>query len=274
LIIEDCSGCGLAGWGWQDNGYGTNVLGPLVYFAESGPQTIRIQGREDGISIDQIVLSPQRYLNAAPGATRNDTTILPATESGPPPAGDNVVKYASAAPVRQGTWRVVADATAAGTARLEHPDAGAPKVTAPLANPIDYFEVTFTADAGRPYRLWIRGRAQDDGWANDSVYVQFSGSVDASGAAENRIGSTQALGIVIADCTGCGLAGWGWQDSGYGVNVLGPPIYFARTGSQTIRIQGREDGISIDQIVLSPSTYLNAAPGGTKNDTTILQQTP
>ena len=29
-----------------------------MYFATTGPQTIRIQRREDGISIDQIVLSP------------------------------------------------------------------------------------------------------------------------------------------------------------------------------------------------------------------------
>jgi hypothetical protein len=54
------------------------------------------------------------------------------------------------------------------------------------------------------------------------------------------------------------------------VNVLGPVIYFAATGTQTIRIQNREDGLSIDQIVLSSSRYLTASPGGTKNDTTIV----
>jgi hypothetical protein len=48
----------------------------------------------------------------------------------------------------------------------------------------------------------------------------------------------------------------------------GPPAYFA-AGPQTIRIQVREDGFSIDQIVLSPTTYLNASPGSLKNDTTI-----
>ena len=55
--LEDCSGCGVSGWGWQDNGYGTGVLGPLIYFSDDGPQTIRMQTREDGLSIDQIVLS-------------------------------------------------------------------------------------------------------------------------------------------------------------------------------------------------------------------------
>jgi hypothetical protein len=51
---------------------------------------------------------------------------------------------------------------------------------------------------------------------------------------------------------------------------MGPVIYFQTTGVQTIRIQTREDGFSIDQIVLSPSTYLNSSPGALKNDNTIL----
>ena len=76
----------MSGWGWQDNGYGTGVLGPLVYFAATGPQTIRIQQREDGISLDQIVLSPALYLTAAPGVTKQDTLVLPLPTAPPPPA--------------------------------------------------------------------------------------------------------------------------------------------------------------------------------------------
>jgi hypothetical protein len=49
----------------------------LIYFATSGTQTIRIQAREDGFSIDQIVLSPANYVDSAPGALKNDNTILP-----------------------------------------------------------------------------------------------------------------------------------------------------------------------------------------------------
>ena len=76
-VLEDCSGCNVSGWGWQDNGYGTGVLGPALYFNVTGPQTLRIQTREDGLSIDQIVLSPGKYLSVSPGATKNDTTIVP-----------------------------------------------------------------------------------------------------------------------------------------------------------------------------------------------------
>ena len=67
----------MRNWGWQDNGFGAGVFGPLIYFQTSGTHTIRIQIKEDGFSFDQIVLSPQRYLNAAPGPLKNDSTIVP-----------------------------------------------------------------------------------------------------------------------------------------------------------------------------------------------------
>jgi hypothetical protein len=365
--LQDCSGCGLKGWGWQDTASGLNVVGPVIYFAESGVHTLRVQVREDGVSFDQIVLSPDTYLNATPGAARQDTTILPeqtGTAASPadddppsvsvisPAEGDTVsgtvtvttqtsddigvvrvelwvdgalalasttnpfnlawdslsvengthaieavafdeagnsagsgsisvnvsngvsdgdiVLYAAEAPVAVGSWTVVPDASAAGGARLFQPDEGASKVTAPLPNPAHYFEMTFQAEAGKPYRLWIRGRADQDHWADDSVYVQFSGAVDEAGAPIYRIGSTSGTDINLEDCSGCGLDGWGWQDNGWGVGVLGPQIQFASSGVQTLRVQIREDGVSIDQIVLSSGRYLNAAPGSLKNDTTIL----
>jgi endonuclease/exonuclease/phosphatase family metal-dependent hydrolase len=47
-----------------------------VRFASSGEHTIRVQTREDGVDVDQIVLSPVKYLNSAPGPITNDSTIL------------------------------------------------------------------------------------------------------------------------------------------------------------------------------------------------------
>ena len=208
------------------------------------------------------------YLNKAPGATKNDTTTLPA-----PAMPGTVVRYAEATTIAQGNWQVVADATAAGGRRVQQPDAGAAKIATPAANPANYFELTFTAEANKPYRLWLRGRAQADSYNNDSVYVQFSGSVTSGGAPINRIQTAEAAAVVLEDCSGCGVAGWGWQDNAYGAGVLGPAMYFT-AGPQTMRIQGREDGISIDQIVLSPDTYLTTPPGRTKNDATILSKTP
>jgi hypothetical protein len=279
VVIEDCSGCGLSGWGWADNGYGVNA--PPIYFTE-GEQTIRIQGREDGISIDQIVLSPGLYLNKSPGTTKNDTTILPSTSTSPPPPPPppsppptrTIVKWAAVDVQRvAGNWVIVDDTSAAGGKRIEQPDFGVPKIAVPSASPANYFELTFTAEANTPYRLWVRGRAQKDSYLNDSVYVQFSGSVSSNGTPIYVIDTTEAVTVVIEDCSGCSLAGWGWQDNAYGTGALGPLLYFT-AGTHTIRVQGREDGISIDQIVLSPDTYLSKAPGPTKNDTTILPKTP
>ena len=271
--IEAGTSAGLAGWGWASNAYGG--LGQLVSFATTGTHTIRLQIREDGMSIDQIVLSAATYLTNSPGAAKNDIVILPArTGAVPPPPGSTIVRHALDATALHGTWRVVADATAAGGIRIEHPDAAAAKVAAPLAAPADYFELSFNAEAGRPYRLWLRGRAHNDAYVNDSLYVQFSGSVTATGDATNRIETTEAIAVVLEDCKGCGISGWGWQDNGYGVNVLGPAIYFQASGTQRMRVQGREDGISIDQVVLSPDTYLSASPGATKQDSVILPRTP
>jgi hypothetical protein len=263
VSIEECSGCGLAGWGWADNGYG--IAGPLVYFAETGTQIIRVPRREDGITIDQILLSPERYLSAAPGLPKNDTVILAEFSS-----ALEIVRYAAEAPVVVGDWVRVTDATAAGGTALGNPERAVAKIPAPLPSPSNYIELTFAAEAKRPYRLWLRGRAEANAWSNDSVWVQFSGSVTETGLPAWRIGTTSGTWVGIEDCSGCGLSGWGWQDNGYGLGVLGPAVYFATTGPQTIRIQQREDGVVLDQIVISGNRYLAASPGRTKNDTTIL----
>jgi hypothetical protein len=113
-------------------------------------------------------------------------------------------------------------------------------------------------------------KADGDQWSSDSVHLQFSDSVNPAGAAAWRIGTTDSTSVNLEDCSGCGLSGWGWQDNGYGAGVLGPLVSFATSGTHAIRIQARDDGASIDQIVLSPDRYLNSSPGALKNDTTIL----
>jgi phosphatidylserine/phosphatidylglycerophosphate/cardiolipin synthase-like enzyme len=370
VTIEDCASAGLANWGWNDNSSTTcGGLGPLVYFANNGAHTLRVQVREDGLSIDQIVLSRDTFLNTMPGLAQNDATVYGEQNSAPldgnaPPTvslttpaagasfpvpgaiefaatasdvdglitkvdfiangtvigtdptapysftwnatapgsyavqvkaydnraatavspnrvitltpapvnpGEEIVLYASTATVGGG-WNVTADATAAGGYRLQNPNAEAAKLDTALAAPTQYFELTFNALAGRPYHLWIRGKATSNSWKNDSVHVQFSGSVTSTGVATYRIATTSSAGVTIEDCNSCGLANWGWNDNA--LDGLGPPIYFAASGPQTIRVQVREDGLGIDQIVLSSVYYTNVAPGGTKNDTTILSATP
>ena len=42
-------------------------------------ERVRPPAFEDGLGIDQVVLSSVYYLNAAPGAINSDSTILPQT---------------------------------------------------------------------------------------------------------------------------------------------------------------------------------------------------
>ncbi|MGH9371475.1 MAG: hypothetical protein ACRD15_08095 [Vicinamibacterales bacterium] len=137
------------------------------------------------MSIDQIVLSPATYLTSAPGTAKNDTTILPESGGGvsePPPGGsDERVIYASEAAIVGPQWTVESDSTAAGGAALVSPNRGVGKIVIAHASPASYAELTFTAEAGRPYRLWLRSRAERNYWGNDSAHVQFSGTVDEAG---------------------------------------------------------------------------------------------
>lgn len=177
-----------------------------------------------------------------------------------------VVLYASRA-ARVGTFAVLTDTTAAGGQALHQPNAGVPKIATPETAPSSRAELTFTADAGRAYHVWIRGRAEQNFWGNDSIFLQFNDSVTSTGAPVNRIGTTAAMVVSLEDGTGQGNSGWMWNDNGYG--IIGADVYFAATGTHTLRLQPREDGIIIDQIILSPTMFFSQRPGSAQNDSTI-----
>jgi len=184
-----------------------------------------------------------------------------------------IVMYAAGFFTLNGEWRPVSDATAADGLRAFHPDAGAPKQTTPLASPVHYVDVYFPADPTQTYKLWIRGKAQGNSWANDSVFVQFDGAVDTNGQTY-KPGTTSALTWNLEECSGCGVSGWGWEDDAWGaVNKNGVMLRFPEGGWQRIRIQTREDGVSIDQVALSSEKHVTTRPGTAKNDTTILPRT-
>ena len=58
-----------------------------------------------------------------------------------------------------------------------------------LASPANYFELTFDAEAGTAYHVWMRLRAEGDAYSSDSVHLQFSDAVTGSAAATARIGA-------------------------------------------------------------------------------------
>ena len=190
----------------------------------------------------------------------------------PPPANATTVVLWSANVVSadiHGNWQMIADGTAAGGKALQNTDRGQAKIAPALAAPTNYFETNFQAVGGVAYHVWVRMRAQNNSLSNDSVHVQFSDSTDSLGSATARIGTSQSAEVVLQNGpNGPADHGWGWSDNGWG--ALGPNIYFPADGTHTIRVQQREDGAIVDQIVLSPDTYVQTPPGARLDDTTIL----
>ena len=169
-----------------------------------------------------------------------------------------------------GNWSRVADATAAGGFRAHDANLGAPKVTQPSETPANSITMPFLADPNLTYKLWVRLKGGANSWANDSVWVQFSGVTTPP---YPTAGTPTGLSVSLEECVNCGVSGWGWEDDGFGaVNKNGTLLRFD-PGPQTIVIQTREDGVSIDQVVLSAEQYLTTRPGTAKNDHTILPAT-
>ncbi len=264
--LEACSGCGVSGWGWQDRAYWVSAT--PVRFEAAGPQTIRVQTRQDGVQVDQIVLSPVKFFSTAPGAPTNDGTVFPRTAA--TLAAKDVVLRADDSVVRSGHWSIETSTTAADGRRLTTPDQGWSNKSAPYATPSNKVEIVFTAVAGVTYRTWLRLSATSNSLANDSVWVQYDGSVDSSGNPTNRSGTTSGVRVTLQACSTCGVSSWGWSASAFWSEVSGA-VRFQTTGTQRLRIQTAEDGVRIDQVVISPSRYLTSPPGGATNDRTIVR---
>src|SRR5829696_2339139 len=184
-------------------------------------------------------------------------------------ASGDIVLYASDVTVVQGNWKAVASSYGAAGLAMQSTDAGWSTTDAARALPADYFEASFSASAGVRYHVWLRLRATGDTKYNDSVWVQFSDAADAANSPIYAIGSASALLVNLENCSGCGMAGAGWQDKGYWLQQSAV-VQFASAGMHRIRVQTREDGVQVDQIVLSPSAYMSTSPGQLTNDATIV----
>src|SRR4029079_8506234 len=105
-----------------------------------------------------------------------------------------------------------AGGTAAGGLPRNDPNHGPPKVAAPLANPPSRVVIRFYPEPTLAYKLWVRLKADGNSWANDSVWLQFSSAIDASGARTYEEGTSSGLAVNLEECSGCGVSGWGWED--------------------------------------------------------------
>jgi hypothetical protein len=190
-------------------------------------------------------------------------------EAAPQPT--DIVVYANDIPAAalHGTWSKAEDPTSPGTVKLSTTNTGFAAPSAPLAAPTHYVDVPFTPVANVPYTLWLRLKALNDEKWNDAVWVQFSGAY-ADGTPVFPVNSTSGLLVNLAtDSTATSVRNWGWQNGAYWLSQ--PATFtFPAGGTQTLRIQVREDGVQLDQIVLSPSKYLSSPPGGPTNDATIV----
>jgi len=245
---------------------GANVTGPL-----SIPNTGGWQSWVDVVATVNLSAGtqPMRFVVDGPGSTGivGNLNYL-RFESASPAAPPEVVLYATDF-ARHGVWTTQSDSTAAGGQKMSTPDNGVANTAAPLANPADYVEATFTAPAATSYTVWLRLRALNDNKYNDAVWVQFS-DARAAGSPAYPINSTSGLLVnLAADSAGTSLNGWGWQNGAYWLSQA-TTVTFATSGSHVVRIQVREDGAQIDQVVLSPSRYLSGAPGPGTNDNTIV----
>jgi endonuclease/exonuclease/phosphatase family metal-dependent hydrolase len=193
-------------------------------------------------------------------------SIAPAAASG------DVVLYSSDVSTISGAWRRASDGAAAGGQKMVSSDNGWSRTGGALASPSHYFEASFSANANTAYRVWLRLKAAGNSVGNDSVYVQFSDAINGSGGALWRIGTTSGLLVNLERCSGCGVSGWGWRGGSWWTTQTAI-VRFPSTGTKRLRVQTREDGVAIDQIVLSPVTYYSTAPGASVNDSTIVSKT-
>jgi hypothetical protein len=213
-------------------------------------------------------------VTSADTSERNVSTfdsVLVSTGSGPAAPTGNIVIYANdvAQGGFHGSWRKVSDSSSPDDIKLTTTDAGVVNADSPLAAPTDYVDISFNAAAGTQYTVWLRLRASNNSRSNDSVWLQFS-DARVNGSPAYVIGGTSGLLVALAtDGTGSGLNQWGWQNGAYWLSQAAT-VTFANSGQHTLRVQVREDGVQLDQVVLSSSTYLSESPGQESGDLTIV----
>jgi glucose/arabinose dehydrogenase len=251
---------------------GSDVTGPIGIPNTGGWQNW-ITIPKSGVSL-QAGRQTLRFVLDANGPTGifgNLNYLRFSTASAPPGAADIVI-YASDLPAAalHGSWAPAGDSGSPNGVKLATPDAGTANLNVPLAAPIDYVDVTFNANSGTPYTLWLRLKALNNIKFNDAVWVQFSDARTLNGAPIYAMNSSSGLLVNLAtDSTASSLNSWGWQNGAYWLNQA-TTLTFASSGSHTLRIQVREDGVQLDQIVLSPNTFRNSPPGPVGGDTTIV----
>lgn len=126
------------------------------------------------------------------------------------------------------------------------PDQVTPPADSPQAEPDDYAEYEFDAEAGKPYAIWLRGRNVDGGSQSDTSWLQFDDDIktpktDASYAAPNKgFGNWHDIAPVKV---------YAWSSA----LPKEPPraVTFASSGKHRLRVQVRRSRHYLQTIWLS-----------------------
>ena len=225
LNLENCSRCGVLGWGWQDKAYWLQQAN-VVQFGAGTTHTIRLQTREDGVQFDQVVLSPATYLNSSPGSVTNDTTIV-AKSSSPTP---------TAAPSSPSSPYSGTAASIPGLIQNEQFDNGGEGVS---------YHDTTVGNNGGAFRqtdvdLETSASGYDVGWVAAGEWLNYSVNVASAGSymAEFRVASSGQGGTFHLEMNGTNVTGTmtvpntgGWQNW----QTLSTTVSLA-AGAQTARL--------------------------------------
>jgi hypothetical protein len=170
---------------------------------------------------------------------------------------EEIVLHARDGRVAGEEWKLVADRRASGGAALEAQATTAGLADHPSKRP-SYVEFSCWADAGREYRVWIRGASQPTGdpWTRDYLVLA------SAGAEWNQkcrfFGTSGEAAVMLAGFSK--FSGFGWV-GGFVENAEPPPltIKFARPGPQTVRLYAAHPSIRVDAVWLSATQV--AKPG-------------
>lgn len=169
----------------------------------------------------------------------------------------DVVVYASELPRSAlSEFRFWDDPASPGGKSVGYPNNGDILDPPPENDPHVTFRVK--VERGVPYRCWVHmkvGAPKGKAKAN-KVFVQFSDAVDKAGKEVLRPGTGSYL-----TAKGPEREGWTWVSCDAVPPAASENLVSFRTGGEvTVRIQGGEEGVSFDQVVLSPARFLDKPP--------------
>jgi len=187
LLINagDASGPWKRGWFWQDGSHVRPDPG-VVVFPTTGRRRVRIVRREDGVGFEEIRLVPAAQ-DAHDGRGRRLGPLGRRMMREPRHVPGEIVIRASQ--VRdadvKGGWKKMP--TTEGVTLFSVPDAGLTQTWVD-PSPESYFEAELDAVEGTAYHVWVRVMSANDQGTSDSLFVQFTDSLNVDGRPDYRIG--------------------------------------------------------------------------------------